>query len=253
MELKAFIGVMEQIAPLELAMEWDNVGLIIGPEATEIRNVLVALDCSVAVAKEAVQWGAQLVLTHHPLFFAPVKRMLPDDPQTAAAYALIRGGVGLYAAHTNLDTAPGGVNDALCEALRLCEAVPFGDGMGRVGMLEQPMPVMEFAAMAGRALHTRVTLCGPRDSMVRRVAVLGGAGGEALLEAKAVGADVLVTGETKHHEGLAAEVVGLPMVVAGHYETEKVVLQPLITRLQGLTDDVQYKLAQSDASPFVQL
>ena len=253
MRLKDFIEVMEGIAPPELSMDWDNVGLIIGPEEEEIYKVLVALDCTLPVAKEAAQWGAQLVLTHHPLFFAPVRRILPREPQTAAAYALIRNGIGLYAAHTNLDAAPGGVNDALADALGLTQVSPFGDGMGRVGVLEQAMPVERFAAMTGRALGARVALSGPAACKVARVAVLGGAGAEALSQAKAAGADVLVTGEAKHHEGLAAMVEGLPMVTAGHHETEKVVLKPLIARLHSLTDDVQYKLAQTDVSPFAQL
>lgn len=86
---------MQQIAPRELKMDYDNVGLLIGPEKQEIRRVLVALDCTSVTAKEAIEWGADLMLTHHPVFFRGTKRIAPDDPATAGAYMLIRHGIGL--------------------------------------------------------------------------------------------------------------------------------------------------------------
>ena len=253
MQLKEFICAMEQIAPPELAMQGDNVGLLIGPEHALVRRVLVALDCSVAVAREAVALGADLVLTHHPQFFHPIQRFLPDDPQTAAAYILVRNGIGLYAAHTNLDTASGGVNDALAACLGLTCVAPFGDGMGRIGVLTRPVALKTFAGQVAAELSARVCCCGDLDTRVERVAVLGGAGADAVTDAKTAGADVLVTGEARHHEGFYAQVLQLPMLVAGHYETEKVVLEPLIARLQSVSDDVQYNLSRADASPFAQL
>ena len=120
MKLEKWIKIMEEIAPCNLAQDYDNVGLLIGTEK-EIGKVLVALDLSVPVAEEAIAEKVDLVLTHHPVFFHPVKRMLPDDPDTAAAYKLIRNGIGMYAAHTNLDACEGGVNDAIAESLGLEE------------------------------------------------------------------------------------------------------------------------------------
>ncbi len=253
MQLQDLICAMERIAPPELAAPGDNVGLLIGPDHTQIRRVLVALDCSLTVAKEAVKVRADLVLTHHPQFFRPIQRILPNDPQTAAAYLLVRNGIGLYTAHTNLDAVPGGVNDALAARLGLTCVEPFGDGMGRVGMLEQAAPLHEFAAQAGGALGAHAVYCGAPDVRIKRVAVLGGAGADTLADARAAGADVLVTGEARHHEGFVSDVLEMPMIVAGHYETEKVVLEPLIARLQSVSDDVQYQLARADASPFAQL
>lgn len=254
MLLNDFIRNMERIAPPELAMPGDNIGLLIGPDHTDIRRVLVALDCSVAVAREAVQRGADLVLTHHPQFFRPIQRFLPDEPQTASAYLLVRNGIGQYAAHTNLDAAPGGVNDALSARLGLSCVVPFGSGMGRVGTLPHAVSLHEFVRHAKIALHAEIACCGAQEGMtVKRVAVLGGAGADTLADAKAAGADVLVTGEARHHEAYFAETLGTPLLVAGHYETEMVVLEPLIARLQSVSDDVQYYLARADASPFAQV
>ena len=141
MLLKDFLDQMEALAPRALALDFDNPGLLIGPEKQDIRKVLVALDCSLATAKEAVDWGADLLLTHHPVFFGGVKHILPDDPATAAPWLLMRHGIGLFAAHTNLDAAAGGVNDRLCEALGISDPKPLEpDGMVRVGTIP-PVPL----------------------------------------------------------------------------------------------------------------
>lgn len=253
MQLNDFIAVMERIAPPELACDFDNPGLLIGPGKREIRNVLVALDATVAVAREAVETGTDLLLTHHPLFFHPVRHMLPDDPDTAAAYTLVRGGIGLYAAHTNLDSAAGGVNDTLCGLFGLTDVIPYEDGLGRIGTLPKPMSLSELVQMTNRLLDTNARFVGDANRPVSRVAMLGGAGGDTFCAARALGAEVLVTGEMKHHEAIAVDALGMAAIVGGHYETERIVLPPLIARLQRETNDVQYNVARSDSAPFAQL
>lgn len=249
MKLNDFIAAMEAIAPKELACPWDNPGLLIGTEKIEISKVLVALDCSVQTAKEAIEWGADLLLTHHPVFFGGVKRIAPDDPDTAGAYMLIRHGIGLFAAHTNLDSAEGGVNDCLAEELGLqsIEKLP-PDEMGRIGLLPAAMPFIDFARMVEQKLCTRVRITGADDTPVQRIALVGGSAADELFAAKAAGADAFITGEMKHHFAIQAGALGLCIVEAGHYETEKVVLQPLISRLQAITNDVQYRLTRSESA-----
>ena len=105
MKLSDFIAAMDNFAPRETALSFDNVGLLIGTERKEINRVLVALDCTLDVAREAAQKDCDLVLTHHPLLFNAVKRILPDDAVTAPVFCLIRNDIGLFAAHTNLDTS----------------------------------------------------------------------------------------------------------------------------------------------------
>ena len=249
MKLNDFIAAMETIAPKELACSWDNPGLLIGTEKTEISKVLVALDCSVQTAKEAIEWGADLLLTHHPVFFGGVKRIAPDDPDTAGAYMLIRNGIGLFAAHTNLDSTDGGVNDCLAETLGLqnIEKLP-PDNLGRIGMLPASMPFIDFARTVEQKLGTRVRITGSDTTSVQRIALVGGSAAEDMFAAKAAGADAFITGEMKHHLAIQADAMDLCIIEAGHYETEKVVLQPLISRLQGLTNDVQYKLTRSESA-----
>ncbi len=250
MRVSEFVEKMQAIAPNELKMDYDNVGLLIGPEKQEIKRVLVALDCSTITAREAIEWGADLMLTHHPVFFRGTKRISPDDPATAGAYMLIRHGIGLFAAHTNLDAANGGVNDALAETLGVKNAVPMGeDGLGRIGTLENPVKFGDFAKMVGERLNTAVRVTGDGEKIISKVALIGGAAGEYADVARDAGADVFVTGECRHHEALYAREMGLCLIDAGHYETEKTVLGALINRLHCAGDDVQYKVSECEYGP----
>ena len=264
MQIERLMELLENIAPRALAEEWDDPGLLIEPEQREISRALVALDCTVEVATEAKERGAQLVLTHHPLFFKPVRRIHYSQPDTAAAYALIRQGIGLLAAHTNLDCAWGGVNDALAQALGLSgvRAFPSGSpedaaaiGMGRVGKLRAPMQLREFAVYVGQTLGAAARFGGDAASLVSRVALIGGSGGKFAAEAKAAGADVLVSGEVKHSEALDARALGIGIVEAGHYETERVVLAPLIAGLQAAQKDIQctvdFILSKNECAPLI--
>jgi len=253
MKLNDFLAAMERIAPRELALEFDNPGLLIEPDHDEITRVLVALDCTAAVAREAAEINADLVLTHHPLFFHPVQRMLYRAPETAAACTLLRQGVGLFAAHTNLDAAQGGVNDTLCELFGVLDALPFDEGIGRVGSLKQPETLEQFASRVSHALGAPSQIVGSPETAVKRVAVMGGSGGSSIPRAAEEKADVLLTGELKHSEAISAATLGLCVIAAGHYETERVVLEPLIRRLQNECFDVQYTLSRADGNPFVRL
>ena len=262
MQLTDLIAVMEKIAPPSLAESWDNPGLLIEPEGDEITRVLVALDCTPTVAREAIARGTQLVITHHPLFFKPVKRMYHSAPDTAAAYLLIRHGIGLYAAHTNLDCALGGVNDALAAAIglvniRALEADAQGDapGIGRTGDLTAPIRLKALAGDIRDRLNAAVRYGGDPDRLIRTVAVVGGSGGDCIEQAKFAGADVLVTGELKHSQAIAAQIVGICVIEAGHYETERVVLPDLVAGLQSALDTIQYKVdlltAQTEHAPLL--
>ncbi|MDO4564097.1 MAG: Nif3-like dinuclear metal center hexameric protein [Clostridia bacterium] len=246
MELNEFLSMMERIVPKAYAMDGDNVGLLVGTDRTEIRKVLVALDCTVKVAKEAQSRDADLVLCHHPLFYDGVKRFLPNEPQTAAAYILARNGIAMFAAHTNLDAVEGGVNDALCEALGLTHVVPLEpDRLGRLGYAREGTTLLDLMQDCTRAMNCSCRYSGRPDAPVSKVAVIGGSGGGDLLAAVENGADAFVTGEVKYHHFLNAAVMGLNLVVCGHYETEALVLKSLISRLQMEKNDVQYMLTQT--------
>ena len=250
MKIQDFCNLMEQIAPSELALRDDRIGLLIGTDRPEIKRVLVALDLTVPVAEEAIKGDYDLVLTHHPIFWEPVTSIDPNRFETAAAYRLIRHGIGMFAAHTNLDAAVGGVNDVLAGLIGLAEIRPLPpENLGRIGVLKEPMPFAAFASLCETALCTKARIVGNPNDLIRTAAVIGGSGGGDVLFAAEAGCDAFVTGEMKHHQALEAEWLGLHCCVLGHYETENIVLKPLIDRLQQENFDVQYHLTQSGKAP----
>jgi len=250
MKQSEFCEMMERIAPRSLAFDFDNVGLLIKSDHNEIKKVLVALDLTLEVAEEAIAGGYDLVLTHHPLFLEPVKSFSLESAETAAAYRLIRHGIGHFAAHTNLDACEGGVNDVLAGLLRLKSVRPLPpEDLGRTGELQESVTFGKFSAFCESVLGSKGRFVGDPDRLVHRIALIGGSGGGDLEYVKLAGCDTFVTGEMKHHQALAAEQYGIKCCVLGHYETEFPVLKPLISRLQNEHFDVQYNLTHSGHAP----
>lgn len=249
MLLKDFLEAMEGIAPRGLALEYDNPGLIVGTENTEIDRVLVALDCTETVVREAAEKGCGLVLTHHPLLFRAVKSISPDDPVTSPVYHLIRHGIGMFAAHTNLDSAEGGVNTELCRVMGIVNEEPVPpENLCRVGELESPMLFSEVIKLAEERLHTAVRAAGP-ERLIKRVMVCGGSGGSEYPAAKACGAELLITGECRHSEAIAAIHAGVNVIAAGHYETERIVLAPLVKKLRELDLGAEFIISEAEENP----
>ena len=252
MELATFCACMERIAPRELALDFDNVGLLVEPDHPEIKKVLLALDCTAVTAREAVDLGADLLVTHHPQFFHGVKSIGFSSPVTGAAALLLRHGIGHFAAHTNLDAAQGGVNDTLAGLLGLTDIRPIPpENIGRVGVLPSPMKLSALVETCNDLLHSHGAYTGDPDTLVSRVAVLGGAGGGDIEYAQAAGAEAYLTGEAKHSQILEAKERGLPLILCGHYETERVVLKSLLDRLQILAPDVQYTITLREKAPLL--
>ena len=199
---------IERRYPAALAEDWDTPGLAVGDPTRPVAHVRFAVDPTLAVAKEAVAAGAQMLITHHPLMLRGVTSVAADTAQGAVVHALIEGGCALLAAHTNADAAHGGVADALALAVGVSVEGPLepvspgsGAGSGRVGTVT-PRTLAEFAAVVARALPETaggVLFAGPPDGRVERVAVLGGSGGGYLGAAAAAGVDAYVTADLRHH------------------------------------------------------
>ena len=252
MKLKQFCACMEEIAPRQLALDFDNVGLLVEPDHAEIKKVLLALDCTTVTAREAVDMGADLLVTHHPQFFHGVKSIGFSSPVTGAAALLLRHGVGHFAAHTNLDAAAGGVNDTLAGLLDLRDLAPIPpENIGRVGVLPAPMKLSELVKRCNDLLGCRAAYAGDPDRLVSKVAVMGGSGGGDIDYAQTAGADAYITGEAKHSQILEARERDLPLILCGHYETERVVLKSLLDRLQLLAPDVQYNITLREKAPLL--
>lgn len=225
------VAAMERLYPPELAESWDAVGLVCGDPGAEVGRILFAVDPVAAVADEALVWGADLVITHHPLFLRPVHGVAATTPKGRLVHRFIAGGVALLTAHTNADRAAPGVNDALAAVLGLEDTrplVPVDDGgsggLGRIGRLPHPEPLAAFAHRVAGALPVTaagVRAMGDPHAVVETVAVCGGAGDSLLGIVRAAGADVYVTADLRHHPSSEAGEAGGPALVdVAHWASE---------------------------------
>lgn len=225
----------ERIYPPAWAASWDAVGLVCGDPEQSVSKILFAVDPVDAVVDEALVWGADLIITHHPLLLRGVHSVAVDTPKGRIVHRLIRSGTALYTAHTNADTAFPGVSDALARAVGLTGRLrpldpdpndPEGKrGIGRIGALDRPLVLSDFAERVARGLpatHGGVRLSGAPDRMVTTVAVSGGAGDSLLGAARAAGVDVFVTSDLRHHPASEfVEVPGAPALIdTAHFASE---------------------------------
>lgn len=215
---------------LSLRCDWDNDGCMCCPDPSRpISRVLLALDVTDGAVDAALEGRYDLILTHHPLIFTPIRALSPENAVSARLIRLIRGGISVFSFHTRLDAMPGGVNDALAGRIGIRNPVPFGpDGekIGRIGQIS-PMPFADFADFVKSALSAPFLQTADPGRPVRRVALVGGAGKDYLPEAVAAGADVYLTGEMGHHAMLDAADAGIGLILAGHFCTELPVLDKL--------------------------
>ena len=219
MTIRDIFAYINDRAPMDTAEGWDNPGMLVGNPHREVNCVLVALDATAGAVDTAEAVGADLIVTHHPVIFAPLKRLTADS----IPYRLAATGIDLIAAHTNLDKAAGGVNDTLAARLGLTDVAVTADEYTRIGTLPEAMSARDFAAHVAGVLDTAVRYSG--DKEVKTVAVCGGSGGDFML--RCIGsADAYVTGEVRHHEWLAA-AGNINVIEAGHYATEVPVVDTL--------------------------
>jgi dinuclear metal center YbgI/SA1388 family protein len=238
----AWLDVVEAAYPLTDALDWDRPGLQVGDPLDEVARVLVSLDVTRAVIDEAASVADTLLLAHHPLLLSPLVSLTPATAAGSLALRAARAGVTVAAAHTNLDAADDGssTSDPVVALLGLRDvgplcapARPGARPMGRVGDLPRPLTLADLARQVGVGLPAPdVRIVGDAELIVRRVAVLGGSGGSAVPEALAAGAQVLVTGDVRHHLALDAGELGLALVDAGHHATEAAAMPAFAARLE---------------------
>ena len=224
-------------APKELAMQRDNVGLLAGDPAQEVRRVLTALDITEAVAQEAVRRDCQLIVAHHPLMncnWNPVQTVRNDTPFGRLLIFLLRNHLSAVCMHTNLDRTAGGVNDCLAEVLQLHDiaVMPGGEDFCRMGTLDKSCPLEEFVRRVSTALECNGVRYADGGKTVLRVAVGGGACGEYAEAALAAGCDTFVTSDIKYHGFLDAAAMGLNLIDAGHFPTENPVCRKIMDVLR---------------------
>ena len=231
---------IDEFAPFELQEDWDNAGLLAGSMNQPVEGILCALDLNGGVLREAIDKRVQLIVTHHPILFRGRKNLREDDGEGRLLCGLVRSGIGLIVAHTNFDNARPGVNDALAAALGLTDVQAWENGM-RTGA--SPVTTLgELRQRAAAVLGGPVRCYGEEDRAVRRVAVLGGAGGDFAHQALRCGADVYLTGEIAHHKAWDAYSEGLCVLEAGHAATELPAIKILADALQIGPDGVKWNV-----------
>jgi dinuclear metal center YbgI/SA1388 family protein len=250
------VRAMETIAPSRFAASWDNVGLIVGDEASPLARVLLTIDCTSGVLDEARRERVDAIVSYHPPIFAAEKRFLSGS----IAHDAARAGIAIHSPHTALDVAEGGTNDVLADALAMSAREPLRrlmasgsaeEGMGRVG----PVDGATVAALVDRVKRAlsigNVLVAGPVDRAIRRAAVCAGSGGALVPDAIDSGAELFLTGELRHHDALRAVAAGLTVVCTLHSASERAALQALERRLAAELAGVSIARSRVDREPFV--
>ena len=242
MKVKDIARIIEEFCPTRLAYDWDNVGLLCGDSEKDVKKVFVTLDTNLDTVKEAVGKGADMIVSHHPILLGGVKRIDYTTAEGQMIRLLIENNIPVYAAHTNMDTARGGINDRLAEIFELTDVsvldVHTDDtsaGLGRIGNLKSPLTFGEFAKVCSEKLNTPVRIAGDENKQINTVAVASGSCSEIIPLAAAKGADVIVTGDLKYHNTMDMTYLGICIVDAGHYPTEICVMDIF----EGILKDVE--------------
>jgi dinuclear metal center YbgI/SA1388 family protein len=255
MTIRELYRFFEQKISRALSCDWDNDGLMVCPDDTkEVHRVLVALDITAAVGEHAIKEGYDLVVSHHPLIFHPLKAVAPGEATVNKVIRLLTSGVSAMSFHTRLDAVAGGVNDVLANAIGLQEIIPFGkDGeeMGRIGNLPAPMTLREFAALVKRATGAKQVQISDSGKPVSRVAVLGGGGAGESGAAVAAGADTYLTGDLRHDQLTEAPERGMNLVQGGHFYTENLVCNRIRELLLEADETLTVDLIDSYPAEFV--
>lgn len=262
-DLETLIKVLDKEFPLTLAEEWDNSGLQVGSGEQIIKKILVALDPSAGAVNKAALINAQLLITHHPLIFKTISCIDSSIYPGNVIKDAIKNDISIVAFHTNLDSAKNGLNDILAEILDLenvdvldPKETPYGDGfgLGRIGDLSD---TVDFSSCVKRVKELfsakNLKVAGPYDALIKRVAVVGGSGGDMIQVAAKKGADLLITGDIGYHDALTAEFFGINVIDAGHFNTERAAMVAYVKKMEGIFNknnmDVTLEIYKEEINP----
>lgn len=261
MKIREVVDALERFAPLPLQEGFDNAGLQVGLTEAEVSGALLCLDVTEQVVDEAVALGCNLIVTHHPLIFRPLKHISDENEVQRTVVKAIRNGVTVVSMHTNIDNARGGVNFKIAEKMRLGNVRFIAGktvggiecGSGVIGELEEPMAADDFVIMLKRTFDVECVQC---NTLLRRpirsVAICGGAGSFLLDEAIQSGADAFVTGEMHYHEyfGHSQEI---QIAVIGHYQSEQYTNEIFESIIREACPGVKTYLTKTNTNPIIYL
>lgn len=243
--VKDIYGFLDEMAPFRNQESWDNSGFLVGDPEKTVEKIAVALDVTEDTLEKAAEWGADLLVSHHPVIFNPIKNVLAGSP----VYIALKHNISIISAHTSFDVAEGGVSDVLATITGLTEIEPLlsdenGVALMRKGRLRKRIQAKDFAEIVSCALDTVVRVSLP-EKEIETVAVCGGAGASLLPEIRNEGIDAFLTGDGKHNDFLDATEMGISLLAAGHYETETVAMPVLKNLLKQEFPEIEYLYIES--------
>lgn len=229
-KVKDFYGYLNSIAPFETQEDWDNSGMLVGDMDAEVKKVAVVLDITHEEIKKAKAIGADLIISHHPVIFNPIKSVT----RGSVPYELVASSINALCCHTPLDIADGGTNDSLAELLGI-NVTRADDPILRLGTVE-PTTAQELAGKIANTLNTKVRYA-DAGRKIEKIAICTGAGCSLIEAAGEI--DAFITGDASHHNFLDCVQAGITLIAAGHYETEIVVVPVLVKKLQAQFPDIE--------------
>jgi dinuclear metal center YbgI/SA1388 family protein len=246
--INKLLDILNDFSPFSLAESWDNVGLMIGDQEDKVSGIIIGLDPGFALLEEAVSQGINTVITHHPLIFHPLKSIRLNSPEGKLIQTAINNHLNIISSHTNLDITSGGINDLLANKFGLKNTKPLSErylknrkpsraetesiGFGRIGDFQEPVAWQKFLAMVLEILKTdSIKYAGKIPTLVKRLGLCGGSGSDFTETALDEGAQVYLSGEFKHSTARWAEMAGICLIDAGHFATENLISEHLVSCL----------------------
>ena len=273
--LAEIIEFLQELAPIALAEDWDNVGLLVGDKKIAVSSVLTCLTLTPDVAAEAIEDGVQLVVSHHPVLFRPVQKITAETYEGRMLLDLIAAGVAVYSPHTGYDSSHEGINQQLAELFELTEVGvlrPLESGLsrncelsedsrrrdeksevvgaGRYGTLPVPLTLAQLSQLVKERLDIpHLQYVGEESATIRRVGIACGAAAEFLQDAIRHGCEAFLTGEARFHACLEARALGIPLILPGHYATERPAMERLARSLAEAFPGLSVRPSQTECDP----
>ena len=259
MKLGTLTNKLDDILNISLAYGWDNVGLLVGEVDNKVNKITLTLELCDDVIDDAIKNGSNLIITHHPLIFSPIKNVVSTDKKQEYIIRLIKNNIALYTAHTNFDMIEGGLNDYVINLLNVKDVLPLENyedinTLGRIAYLNTPMKATEFLAYVQDKFDMKgAKLVSKQDKIIKKIALITGSGADFINMANKK-ADLLITGDLKYHDAQDAYQAGLCVIDAGHYDTEKHFANAMkIFLKQNLSEDLEIYISNSLDNPFKQM
>ncbi len=239
---------LDSLFPTDTACDFDNAGILVGDKNANVKNAIVSLDCTFETVQKAIETNSNLIITHHPVIFEPLKNVLSGS----VVFELIKNGISVVSMHTNLDIAENGVSEELCRVIGLNEisSVTASDGFILKSGIISPITAKSLAEQIKEKLKGNVRYA-DGGKIIKKILICSGSGGEFVFDAISLGFDALVTSEVKHHQFLFAKDNGLSVFDAGHFCTEDIIVEPLARILNERFIDIEFKPFHSKSIKYV--